>query len=112
MIFFFTMACLKTVINRSSSRKKAAKENQLLAGNNTSTLTMGEGKLKVKVLNGRQLQNKETFQTSDPYCMLEIGDKNARTKHISSNLNPDWNEEFEFMVSGGNDVLTLSLIHI
>lgn len=103
------MACFKTVVNRSSSRKKVAKENQLLAENNTSTLTMGEGKLKVKVLNGRKLQNKETFQTSDPYCMIEIGDKNARTKHISSNLNPDWNEEFEFMVQDGNDVLTLSI---
>ena len=69
----------------------------------------GSGKLKVKVLNGRQLQNKETFQTSDPYCMIEIGDKSGKTKHISSNLNPDWNEDFEFMVTEGNDVLTLSI---
>ena len=106
------MACFKPVFNRSPSRKKAVNtENQSITNNYTPSKAImgGSGKLKVKVLNGRQLQNKETFQTSDPYCMIEIGDKTSKTKHVTSNLNPDWNEEFEFMVSEGNDVLTLSI---
>ena len=70
---------------------------------------MGGGKLKVKVLNGRSLQNKETFQTSDPYCRLELGTVIHKTKYISSNLNPDWNEEFEFAVQPGQDVIALSI---
>jgi len=70
---------------------------------------MAGGKLKVKVLNGRSLQNKETFQTSDPYCMVEVGPKSEKTKHLSSNLNPDWNEEFIFDVSAGVDVIALSV---
>ena len=70
---------------------------------------MGSGKLKVKVINGRSLQNKETFQTSDPYCLLELGEEKHKTKHISSNLNPDWNEEFVFNVKPGQDVISLSV---
>ena len=70
---------------------------------------MAVGKLRVKVLNGRNLQNKETFQTSDPYCMLELGSSSHKTKHISSNLNPDWNEEFVFDVKGDDDVIALSI---
>lgn len=70
---------------------------------------MGSGKLKVQVLNGRDLQNKETFQTSDPYCMIEIGGKSDKTKHVSSNLNPDWNETFTFDIQPGMGVLSLSI---
>ena len=34
---------------------------------------MGGGKLNVKIVNGRGLQNKDTFSKSDPYCMVELG---------------------------------------
>ena len=70
---------------------------------------MGGGKLKVKVVNGRGLQNKETLSTSDPYCLLELGGQSKKTKHISSNLNPDWNEEFVLNVKPGEDVVSLSI---
>ena len=70
---------------------------------------MGGGKLKVKVINGRGLQNKETLSTSDPYCLLELGGQAKKTKHISSNLNPDWNEEFVLNVKPGEDVVSLSI---
>ena len=62
---------------------------------------MGGGKLKVKVVNGRCLQNKETLSTSDPYCMVELGEQMQKTKYVSSNLNPDWNEEFFLNVKPG-----------
>ena len=70
---------------------------------------MGSGKLTVKVVNGRGLQNKDTFSKSDPYCMIELGGKSFSTKHMSDNLDPDWNEQFEFDVSQGEDVLALSV---
>lgn len=70
---------------------------------------MGSGKLKIQVVNGRKLQNKETFQTSDPYCMLELGSTKHKTKHVSSNLNPDWNESFTFDVQPDMDVVSLSI---
>ena len=41
---------------------------------------MASGKLKVKVVNGQNLTNKETFQTSDPYCKIEIGGYGYKTQ--------------------------------
>ena len=70
---------------------------------------MATPQLKINVVNGRDLKNKETFQTSDPYCMLELGSTSHKTKHMSSNLNPDWNEEFVFDVSDGESVVALSI---
>lgn len=70
---------------------------------------MALGKVRVKVLNGRNLQNKETLSTSDPYCMVELRDQVMKTKHKSSDLNPDWGEEFAFSVNPGDEVLCLSI---
>ena len=72
---------------------------------------MASGKLKVKVVNGRDLTNKETFQTSDPYCKIEIGGEGYKTKTKKGNLNPDWNEEFVFTVKPEcvNEVIALSV---
>ena len=70
---------------------------------------MGGGKLKVKVVNGRGLQNKETLSTSGPYYMVELGEQMQKTKYVSSNLNPDWNEEFVLNVKPGQDVVSLSI---
>ena len=99
---------MKTPFTRSSYKKKSKQSGSDIDLAQPAIMGSG-GKLKVKVLNGRKLQNKETFQTSDPYCMLEIGEKSAKTKHVSSNLNPDWNEDFEFDVTPNNDFLTLSI---
>ena len=60
-------------------------------------------KLKVRVLNARNLANKETLTTSDPLCMLELGRTTKKTKSIKNNLNPDWNEEFTFDVPPMNE---------
>lgn len=70
---------------------------------------MGSGKLKIQILNGRGLQNKDTFSKSDPYLMLELGTNSYKTKHMSDNLDPDWNEACEFEVKAGEDVLALSV---
>ena len=70
---------------------------------------MGGGKLKIKIVNGRGLQNKDTFSKSDPYLLVELGKKTYKTKHMSDNLDPDWNEECVFDVNAGEDVLALSV---
>ena len=75
----------------------------------TSKVKMGSGKLTVKIVNGRGLQNRDTFSKSDPYCMIELAGKSFSTKHMSDNLDPDWNEQFEFDVTQGQDVLALSV---
>ena len=74
-----------------------------------SLLKECSGKLKVKVLHGRKLVNKETLQTSDPYCMIEIAGKQQKTKHLTNSLNPDWNEVFVFDVPSGYNTLALSI---
>lgn len=84
------------------------------AGTSSNTATeeddMARGqKLKVRVLNARNLTNKETLNKSDPLCMIELGTQSKKTKAISNNLNPDWNQEFTFDVSAGAEVLSLSI---
>ena len=66
-------------------------------------------KLKVKVVNAYNLTNKETLNKSDPMCMVELGKASKKTKAISNNLNPEWNEEFTFDVTSDSEVLSLSI---
>lgn len=65
--------------------------------------------MKIKIVNGRGLQNKDTFSKSDPYLLVELANNSFKTKHMSDNLDPDWNEECEFDVQPGQDVLALSV---
>ncbi|XP_022925329.1 protein C2-DOMAIN ABA-RELATED 11-like [Cucurbita moschata] len=53
------------------------------------------GRLKVIIIQGRDLVIRD-FKTSDPYVVVKLGKQKARTKVISSNLNPVWNEELNF----------------
>ena len=70
---------------------------------------MAIGKLRVQVVNAAKLKNKERFQKSDPYCMVECGSDSKKTKSIDNNLNPEWNEEFVFNVAEGVETLALSV---
>ena len=61
---------------------------------------MVAGKLKVFVFGAKKLSNQEKLgQKSDPYCLIECGKDAKKTKVVSSNLNPDWNEEFVFNIA-------------
>jgi len=40
--------------------------------------------------------NKEMFGGSDPYCKIKFGHKSHETKHIKHEINPIWDETFEF----------------
>ncbi|XP_024012074.1 synaptotagmin-4 [Eutrema salsugineum] len=59
------------------------------------------GTLDVKLVQAKDLANKDMIGKSDPYAVVFIRplrDKTKKTKTISNSLNPIWNEHFEFIV--------------
>lgn len=61
-----------------------------------------EGVLRVKVVEAKDLIAKDIGFVkkgkSDPYAIIRIGAQSFRTKMISNDLNPEWNETFEAFV--------------
>ncbi|KAL5201441.1 hypothetical protein ABZP36_035795 [Zizania latifolia] len=55
------------------------------------------GVLKVLVARGTNLAVRD-FTSSDPYVVVRLADRNAKTKVINSCLNPVWNEEMSFSI--------------
>ncbi|KAJ9702611.1 hypothetical protein PVL29_004380 [Vitis rotundifolia] len=67
------------------------------------------GTLEVKLVQARELTNKDLIGKSDPYAVLfvrPIRDRTKTSKTINNELNPIWNEHFEFIVE---DALTQHL---
>lgn len=59
------------------------------------------GKLDVKLVQAKELLNKDFIGKSDPYAVLyirPIKDRRKKSKTIDNQLNPVWNEHFEFEV--------------
>ncbi|XP_039132005.1 synaptotagmin-5-like [Dioscorea cayenensis subsp. rotundata] len=59
------------------------------------------GTLEVKLIQAKNLSNKDIVGKSDPYAVLYIRplhDRMKRSKTINNDLNPIWNEHFEFIV--------------
>ncbi|KAJ6373156.1 hypothetical protein OIU76_027483 [Salix suchowensis] len=59
------------------------------------------GTLEVKLVQGKDLTNKDLVGKSDPYAVLFIRPLRSRmktSKTINNQLNPIWNEHFEFVV--------------
>ncbi|XP_073145730.1 synaptotagmin-2-like isoform X1 [Henckelia pumila] len=71
------------------------------------------GILNVKVLRAMKLKKKDLLGASDPYVKLKLADdklpsKKTTVKH--KNLNPEWNEEFSFVIKDPEaQVLNLSV---
>lgn len=76
----------------------------LAAGVDASDLQypIPEGVLRVKVVEAKDLIAKDIGFVkkgkSDPYAIIRIGAQSFRTKMISNDLNPEWNETFEAFV--------------
>ncbi|KAJ4709072.1 synaptotagmin-5-like [Melia azedarach] len=59
------------------------------------------GTLEAKLVQAKNLTNKDIIGKSDPYAVLYIRplpDKMKKSKTINNDLNPIWNEHFEFIV--------------
>ncbi|KAL4571441.1 hypothetical protein LXL04_018200 [Taraxacum kok-saghyz] len=57
--------------------------------------------LEVKLIQGHALTNKDLIGKSDPYAKMYLGPERGKTqssKIIDNDLNPIWNEHFEFVV--------------
>ncbi|KAL4283673.1 hypothetical protein GQ457_16G004430 [Hibiscus cannabinus] len=59
------------------------------------------GILEVKLVQARDLTNKDIIGKSDPYAVLYVRplpDKTKKSKTINNDLNPIWNEHYEFII--------------
>ncbi|CAH9086764.1 unnamed protein product [Cuscuta europaea] len=68
------------------------------------------GKLEVKLVQAKGLTNKDLIGKSDPFAELyvrPVRDKIKKSKIINNDLNPVWNEHFQFVVE---DPLTQHLV--
>ncbi|KAM3267480.1 synaptotagmin-5 isoform X1 [Capsicum chacoense] len=68
------------------------------------------GVLEVKLVQAKELTNKDVIGKSDPFAELyvrPIRDRMKKSKTINNQLNPVWNEHFEFVVE---DPLTQHLV--
>ncbi|XP_059658170.1 synaptotagmin-4-like isoform X2 [Cornus florida] len=73
----------------------------ILPGNYSDLELKPVGTLEVKLVQAKDLLNKDIIGKSDPYAVLFIRplrDKMKTSKTINNELNPIWNEHFEFVV--------------
>ncbi|XP_010555014.1 PREDICTED: synaptotagmin-4 [Tarenaya hassleriana] len=73
----------------------------ILAGDYSDLELKPVGTLEVKLVQAKDLTNKDLIGKSDPYAMLFIRplrEKTKKSKTINNSLNPIWNEHYEFIV--------------
>ncbi|XP_054792574.1 synaptotagmin-4-like isoform X1 [Prosopis cineraria] len=64
-----------------------------------------QGTLEVRLVQAKGLTNKELIGKSDPFALLfvrPLRDRTKQSKTINNDLNPVWNEHFEFIVEDPN----------
>ncbi|RZC65921.1 hypothetical protein C5167_009611 [Papaver somniferum] len=66
-------------------------------------------KLLVEVIEGRNLKACDPNGFSDPYVKLQLGKQRLKTKVVKKNLNPSWNEDFNFRVEDLNEELQINV---
>ncbi|XVF34575.1 hypothetical protein REPUB_Repub18cG0070400 [Reevesia pubescens] len=73
----------------------------ILPGNYSDLELKPVGILEVKLVQARDLTNKDIIGKSDPYAVLYVRplpDKTKKSKTINNDLNPIWNEHYEFVI--------------
>lgn len=67
-----------------------------------------DASLSVSVVEARELMPMDYTGKSDPYVILKLGNtQQVKTNYIAQNLNPVWNEKFNFDVETGKEVLEI-----
>lgn len=63
--------------------------------------------LRVNIVAGRELKNRDPIGLSDPTVeiYLHLSNNRKRTKNIAESINPVWNEEFTFNLQSGDDII-------
>ncbi|KAG1363774.1 C2 and GRAM domain-containing protein [Cocos nucifera] len=67
-------------------------------------------KLRVNVIEARNLQAMGLNGLSDPYVKLQLGKQRARSMVVKKNSNPVWNEEFSFLVGDPSEELMIYVL--
>lgn len=73
----------------------------IIPGDYSDSELKPQGMLDVRVVQAKDLPNKDLIGKSDPFVVVFIRplrNRTKRTKTISNQLNPIWNESFEFVV--------------
>ncbi|KAH9305466.1 hypothetical protein KI387_009870, partial [Taxus chinensis] len=91
--------------SRNIHSRSTASSQQSTLGTWSSLQSPTGRKLKITVLEGRNLTGKDRSGKSDPYIKLQYGKIIRRTKSIPRDLNPIWGQEFEFNETGDGEYL-------
>lgn len=68
-------------------------------------------KLWVHVIEARNLPAMNLSGTCDPYVRLQLGNHRSKTKVVKKNLNPVWDEKFDFMVGELSEELIITVLN-
>lgn len=68
---------------------------------------MEDSYIEVVVVEARNLKPMDSSGTSDPYCILRMGEQEVLTKPQRNTLNPIWEETFTFPIKAASDVLEI-----
>jgi hypothetical protein len=89
-----------SALNRSRRHSRVRMPVKLLVKDRKVTETFSDNlsTLIIKIEEARGLGAKDLSGTSDPYCIVKMGDEEMRTSTVWKNCSPVWDESFTFVL--------------